>query len=327
MTNLNIAIIGAGLAGLTAARKLGPHATVRVFEKSRGLGGRLATRYADPYQFDHGTQHFTAKTPEFQAGIESWLQAGIIAQWNARFVEMERSSIIARRRWDDEFPHYVGAPKMNVIGKHVAQGLDVQTSCRVETIQKQGQQWQLLNEQGEDLGHYDWVICAAPAQQAADLMPDMFAHKAALAQAPLLGCFATMLGFKQPLPLDWDAALIKQADISWISVNSAKPARETDFSLVVHATNAWAEAHMEDAPEAAQAHQLQEISDVIGHDVHKAEHIVTHRWRYANIGKQTGPQAYIDDANQLIACGDWCIHGRVEAAFLSGKAAADHFAA
>ncbi len=323
---MRIAIIGAGLAGLIAARQLNNSATIRLFEKSRGFGGRLATRYADPYQFDHGAQHFTAKTPEFQACIQSWLEAGIIAQWKARFVEMERDTIIARRRWGDDFPHYVAVPKMNVIGKYLAQGLDVQTSCLVKTLQKHANQWRLFGEQGEELGVYDWVICAAPAPQAAELMPDIFAHKAALLQTKLSGCFATMLGFEKPLPLDWDAALVKQADISWISVNSSKPLRDTAYSLVVHATNMWAEVYMEDASEAVHAHQLQEISAVIGQDVRQAQHRVTHRWRYANSAKQTGPQAYIDEEHRLIACGDWCIHGRVEAAYLSGKAAADHFA-
>ena len=50
-----IAIIGAGLAGLSAARALtaAGHTPV-VFEKSRGLGGRLATRRTEFGPIDHG---------------------------------------------------------------------------------------------------------------------------------------------------------------------------------------------------------------------------------------------------------------------------------
>ena len=51
-----IAIIGAGLSGLTAAHDLKEHANVTLYEKSRGVGGRLATRRAEPFSFDHGAQ-------------------------------------------------------------------------------------------------------------------------------------------------------------------------------------------------------------------------------------------------------------------------------
>ena len=45
----NIAIIGSGIAGLTAARFLNRSFDVRVFEKSRGVGGRVATKRLQDY--------------------------------------------------------------------------------------------------------------------------------------------------------------------------------------------------------------------------------------------------------------------------------------
>nr|MDJ0929273.1 NAD(P)-binding protein [Gammaproteobacteria bacterium] len=57
-----IAIIGAGLSGLVLATRLSEHATVTVFDKSPRVSGRMATRRAPPYEFDHGTQFFTARS-------------------------------------------------------------------------------------------------------------------------------------------------------------------------------------------------------------------------------------------------------------------------
>ena len=58
----NIAIIGAGISGLSLANMLKDIANVKVFEKSRGFGGRVATRYSEDFEFDHGAQFFTIKT-------------------------------------------------------------------------------------------------------------------------------------------------------------------------------------------------------------------------------------------------------------------------
>ena len=61
-----IAIIGAGLSGLSIAHLLKENADITLFEKARGVSGRMSTRRAEPYFFDHGAQYFTARTKAFQ---------------------------------------------------------------------------------------------------------------------------------------------------------------------------------------------------------------------------------------------------------------------
>jgi predicted NAD/FAD-dependent oxidoreductase len=84
-----IAVVGAGLPGLVAARQLQAFADVTVFEKSRGAGGRMATRYAGEFKFDHGAQFFTARTTAFRDFLEPLLSEGVIADWPARFAELD----------------------------------------------------------------------------------------------------------------------------------------------------------------------------------------------------------------------------------------------
>ena len=76
-----IAIIGAGMAGLTAAHFLNGYAGVTVFEKSKGPGGRLSTRHHGSFAFDHGAQFFTSKTDEFTRFIRPFIEKGIITRW------------------------------------------------------------------------------------------------------------------------------------------------------------------------------------------------------------------------------------------------------
>ncbi len=76
------AVIGGGMAGLAAARRLvGAGCEVRLVDKSRGVGGRMATRRAEGHQFDHGAQFFTARGDGFSREVEALVAAGGVAGW------------------------------------------------------------------------------------------------------------------------------------------------------------------------------------------------------------------------------------------------------
>ena len=94
-----IAIIGAGLSGMTLAHELQDFASVICFEKSRGVGGRMATRRAGSFEFDHGTQFFKARHPDFKKWLKPLIHNGIVLDWPARFVELNANGIVSKRSW------------------------------------------------------------------------------------------------------------------------------------------------------------------------------------------------------------------------------------
>jgi renalase len=323
-----IAIIGAGLAGLVLAGALAGRAAVTVFEKSPAPGGRMATRRAEPFAFDHGAQFFAPRTQAFRDFLAPLVEAGVVRRWDARFAELDGPRVVAQRTWGDAPAHYIGAPGMRAVGVHLAQdlrarGVEVHLGTRVGDLAG-GPPWALSGADGSDLGTFDWVVTTTPPAQALALLPPAFAHAPTLAARRMRACFSLMLGFSGGLDLPFDAALVKGADISWISVNSAKPGRAGGPCLLVHATNRWADAHIDDDPGAVTAHLCAEVGRVAGVDAGGAAHVGLHAWRYANIGKAGAgaPGAFVDPALALVACGDWCIQGRVEAAFSSARAAA-----
>ena len=317
-----IAVIGAGLAGLVVSRELAPAHDVVVFEKSRGVGGRIATRRAGPFEFDHGAQFFTAQTKAFQAFIEPLLDAGIVADWPALFAELQRDRIVASRAWGGENPHYVGFPAMNAVGKALASGVDIRLETTVRSLAQHGKRWHLFGDGQQLLGKFDWVIVTAPAEQAAELLAST-SIAAAAADVRMQACYTLLLGFDAPADLPWQAAVVHDADISWISVNNSKPGRPESFSLVVHSTNAWANAHIDGNPDAVQRHLAGEFSAVTGIDVGAASFVDLHRWRYANADRHDGDLCALDTRQRLAACGDWFVKGRVEGAFTSARALAE----
>jgi len=192
MTSKKIAIIGAGLSGLTAAHALKDRANVIIFDKSRGVGGRMSTRYAGDYEFDHGAQYFTARDPRFQAAVLPAIEQGVIAPWQGRAVYRKEGGLMP----DTGSDRFVGTPRMNSWAKELAKGLDITLSARVSGLRRKDGQWALSFEEGASQGGFDYVICAIPSVQAQALLPDDFEGMEALQATKMDACFALMVGFE-----------------------------------------------------------------------------------------------------------------------------------
>ena len=302
------------------AHVLSEVATVTIFEKSRHTGGRLATLNVDTYSFDFGTQFFKCKDKRFYQFLTTLIQQGVIQPWHARFIEISQEQRSEVRQWDDSYPHYVGVPHMNQISQILARDLNILHNVKITEIIQQDT-WTLIDDTGIHYDAFDWVISTCPAAQTAQILPHSFSHYNALQSVNMQACFSLMLGFKQQQDLGFDAALVKGKDISWISVNSAKPNRPDSLCLLVHATNKWADANFEQEQALTKKHLIAETQSILDIDLNKADFTALHAWRYANMKKR--PQLnLVDHHHQLAACGDWCHQGRVESAFISAYATA-----
>ena len=317
-----IAILGAGLAGLNLANLLKANAEIVLFEKSDKLGGRMATHRCNGFEFDHGAQYFTAKDSLFKDWVARLMDANVVASWPARFVEIEHRSMMSQRTWDDAFPHYVGIPSMNAIAQHLAEGLDVRFNQLITGIKPQHAKWVLETADGQ-FGEFDWVVSTLPAEQAKVILPDSYQQKKALQSVQMQPCFTLMLGYDGDRHSAWDAAFISQSILSWVSVNSAKPNRAKPYTLVAMSQNAWARDNFARPEEQIIAELMTELEGVMGGKLGDATYIKLKKWKYANADKQKTELSFVDHTAKLVCCGDWCISGRIESAFMSSSRVAE----
>lgn len=319
MTIKQVAVVGAGLAGLTCARQLtGAGFAVTVFEKSRGVGGRLSTRRVDWATFDHGTQYFTARDPSFMEWVSGLLATGTVTQW---------SPVMAKPNPPE--PWYVANPGMNSLARAQAVGLNVVLNARVSAFEWCNNQWQLMFEDGAPASgsdtRFDAVVLAVPNEQAAPLLEAHRADWAAeLAAIPLLPCWTLMLS-TAPLDTSLQAGLPAQGPIGWWARNDSKPGRSKHAQQqdwVVQATPAWTEQHLNADKASVIAELQQALLEELGvTQVTVIETPMAHRWLYA---RRTPGIKALDSSwwcaqQRLGVCGDGLTHSRVEQAFLSGR--------
>ena len=316
-----VAVIGAGISGLTCARVLADHGCqVAVYEKSGGFGGRLSTRRTDRLSFDHGAQYFTVRDQRFKRYVDSWLEDGLVQPWSGRMVVVEKGTISAAK---SGVTRYVAVPRMNSVCDHLAADLTVYLDTTVAPPKRFDDQWMLATTHGAEVGRFDFVVVAVPSHQATTL----FAGAPKLAEQAngikMHGCWALMLAFEESLRLGFDAAFVNESPLSWIARNNSKPGRDQGSETwVAHANPEWTEAHIDLPNEQVRQVLLEEFSTSVGRRIPAPSHADTKRWRFA-IAKQPLVERCLFDASLGIgACGDWCGSPRVEGAFLSGMSIA-----
>lgn len=311
-----VAVIGAGIAGLSCASQLQSSGiSVDVFEKSRSPSGRMSTRRTPEWSADHGTQYFTARDPRFIQELKRWISNGVADLWNPKLM------VYAAGIWDKSYSQetrYVGTPNMNSPGKFLAEGLSIHYEKTISQLERSGDQWSLRCHEISDMSaRYDFVVLAIPAPQASELLKGLDSRALGIADsAQMKACWTIMGLFPKQSTANFDAAFINQEIISWICQNGSKPLRQGKQIWTIHGNPDWSQGNVELSKEEAQSQMMECLTD-IGFDCRDSE-ISLHRWHYAS-GALAHPIDFLlrNDVS-LGLCGDWLHGGRVEGAWLSG---------
>lgn len=154
MEHYEITIVGAGLAGITAARRLKKQGRTNFImtDKGKSVGGRLATRRVSGGLADHGAQFFTVRTEELEEEVEDWLDKGWIKKW-----------------FGEKYSRYTAVQGMNELAKQLA--LDVPTSLHtkvVKLLENEGG-YRVYSEDGSEW-QSDKVLLTMPAPQVIELL-------------------------------------------------------------------------------------------------------------------------------------------------------------
>lgn len=325
---MNVVVVGAGLAGLTAATQLqAAGATVVVLEKSGGPGGRLATRRIGSATLDHGAQFFTVRSPAFAERVARWTAEGCpIRVWADGFAQAPdvRGGPQTVNTGGDGHPRYVVDGGMNRLAKHLATGLDVRCGTLVRALTPDAGRWRLRTSGGEAMDA-EAVVCTAPVPQTLALL--------ASARTPLSGldalrrvrfepCLAVLAVLDRSPRLPGPGGVqLTDGPVRWLGDNAAKGVSEI-AALTIHAAGDTSVQRYDDADEVVVAALLGLVAPWLG-----AARVVdaqVKRWRYSRpvLGVEQ-PCAGLDvDGARLVIAGDAFAGAKVEGAALSGLAAA-----
>jgi len=304
------------MAGISCAHALQQRDfAVTLFDKSRGIGGRLATRRIEGGDsFDHGAQYITTRSADFSAFINGLRQDGAAAQWQPRL----SSDASEHHAW------FVGTPGMSALLKPLARNLVIRLNATVSALERSGNGWQLRTADGALSEPYDVVISTAPPVQTRALFAVDPALQKPLDAVSMAPCWTLMVTFVAPLDVDFDARRFDEGAISWLARQASRPEHGGNRKAwVVHAGAQWSAEHLELTPEQAANVMQAELSRTIGRTLPEVSFVLAHRWRYAMTTQPLGQPFLASAGRSLFAGGDWCLGARVECAYQSGVAIAE----
>ncbi|KRP61097.1 NAD(P)/FAD-dependent oxidoreductase [Pseudomonas orientalis] len=316
-----IAIIGTGIAGLSAAQALrdAGHA-VQLFDKSRGSGGRMSSKRSDAGALDMGAQYFTARDRRFVNEVQRWQRHGWAEQWKPQLYNFKAGQLTPS---PDEQIRWVGTPRMSAITRALLDDLPVEFGCRITEVFQGTRHWNLLDADGGSHGPFSHVIIATPAPQATTLLAAAPKLASAVAGVKMDPTWAIALAFDTPLDTPMEGCFVQDSALDWLARNRSKPGRDMALDTwVLHATSTWSKAHLDLPREAVIEHLHGAFAELLHCAMPAPSFSLAHRWLYARPSSSHEFGVLADADLGLFVCGDWCLSGRVEGAWLSGQEAA-----
>lgn len=354
----DVAVIGAGLSGLVCARRLKVAGyQVCVLDKSRGLGGRMATRrITGPVRVDHGARYWQPKTKVMDALTQELLTAKVLEPWPVSAYELRNGGQLVAL--EDVGTVYAAPKGMSAIARHLAHDFHPDDSLlnhyKATSLERYDQGWRIGCEENK-IVMAKKVAIAIPAPQAADLLttcdPIDLADTAltsleAVEYDPCLTVLAGYRGYREMEALDPQGWMVKDVtgtSTDWIGLDSSKRAFTNDTNdtnedptesiIVIHSKPGFAQQYIDngDLQPAASVLLRASARKYCGW-IAQPDWFQIHRWRYAQIKTAYAGRVLVA-APSLVCGGDWCIEDwcietapsltGLEAAYLSGQAMAE----
>lgn len=309
-------ILGAGLAGLSAARQLQTHRhDVEIIDKGRGVGGRLATRRVGDARLDHGAQFFTTRGEVFTNTIAQAREAGVVIEWCRGFAEQ------------DGYPRYRGAQGMTSLAKWLATNVPMQLGVEVDRVETADGQVRFVGTDDATIAQAPQAIITAPIPQMLNLFDrgnirpdaDLDTTLRATDYHATLALLAVVDG--QPNIDEPGGMQFSSGPFTFIADNQRKgisPVR----ALTFHAEHDFSLRRFDDDAEQVHAELLEQARPWIGHATVLESQLK--KWRYAGPVTPLPNATYVIESNgaRLALAGDAFAGPKVEGAFNSGYAAA-----
>ncbi|MBC7734554.1 MAG: NAD(P)-binding protein [Bacteriovorax sp.] len=331
-----VAVIGAGIGGLTCARELRLRGCEPVvFEASGRLGGRCSSRSTSVGWFDDGAQSIGGATRLGAYAVQRPGELAALHPWTvpATPTEDERKG----RDWDKDEDEAdatrtlklmgaVGVPSMLALAHAVARPLDVRLHTSIQRAWRRGATWVLRDSAGEIDEDFEAVVLGIPAPLALPLARESAGLAAALRAVRYRSRWVLLLGSERAVNLPGYREF-QGSPIERVAAMHSKPGRSSAMPQrwFVEADERWSLQHAHEDAETVADSLLDNFRSHAGRSV-TPNFLCAHQWQHAFVETPAAmpghPECLWDDEMRLGVCGDSVVASQLDRVHRSGLAMA-----
>jgi len=310
-------VIGSGISGATIANLLNKKHTVDLYDKARGLGGRSSFKRLDKIRgFDHGTQYFSPKTPEFKKFTKKLIEKKILKIW-----EGNHKFLSDKKKENKKHVKVIGRKGNNDISKYLLKNVRCYFQSELKKINFQNRKWNLIFNNGE-IRNYENLILTCPFPQLKKLSKKYIKNSFIKEKIKMDANITILIEIKKT-NLGYSSFLFNDRILGWAGYENSKKRFKSKSDLwTLQSTFNWANKKINQNKVLKKTNAkilIDKFFKLTGIKRTKVLFSLNHGWKYSSNSKPLKLKSYWNSRLNLGVCADWFIGSKVESAWLSAN--------
>ena len=310
-------VIGSGISGATIANLLNKKHTVDLYDKARGLGGRSSFKRLDKIRgFDHGTQYFSPKTPEFKKFTKKLIEKKILKIW-----EGNHKFLSDKKKENKKQVKVIGRKGNNDISKYLLKNVRCYFQSELKKINFQNRKWNLIFNDGE-IRNYENLILTCPFPQLKKLSKKYIKNSFMKEKIKMDANITILIEIKKT-NLGYSSFLFNDRILGWAGYENSKKRFKSKSDLwTLQSTFNWANKKINQNKVLKKTNAkilIDKFFKLTGIKRTKVLFSLNHGWKYSSNSKPLKLKSYWNSRLNLGVCADWFNGPRLESGWISAN--------
>ena len=310
-------VIGSGISGATIANLLNKKHTVDLYDKARGLGGRSSFKRLDKIRgFDHGTQYFSPKTPEFKKFTKKLIEKKILKIW-----EGNHKFLSDKKKENKKHVKVIGRKGNNDISKYLLKNVRCYFQSELKKINFQNRKWNLIFNDGE-IRNYENLILTCPFPQLKKLSKKYIKNSFIKEKIKMDANITILIEIKKT-NLGYSSFLFNDRILGWAGYENSKKRFKSKSDLwTLQSTFNWANKKINQNKVLKKTNAkilIDKFFKLTGIKRRKVLFSLNHGWKYSSNSKPLKLKSYWNSRLNLGVCADWFNGPRLESGWISAN--------
>tara|TARA_B100000530_G_scaffold328062_1_gene268495 strand:+ start:4 stop:975 length:972 start_codon:yes stop_codon:yes gene_type:complete len=310
-------VIGSGISGATIANLLNKKHNVDLYDKARGLGGRSSFKRLDKIRgFDHGTQYFSPKTPEFKKFTKKLIEKKILKIW-----EGNHKFLSDKKKENKKHVKVIGRKGNNDISKYLLKNVRCYFQSELKKINFQNRKWNLIFNDGE-IRNYENLILTCPFPQLKKLSKKYIKNSFIKEKIKMDANITILIEIKKT-NLGYSSFLFNDRILGWAGYENSKKRFKSKSDLwTLQSTFNWANKKINQNKVLKKTNAkilIDKFFKLTGIKRRKVLFSLNHGWKYSSNSKPLKLKSYWNSRLNLGVCADWFNGPRLESGWISAN--------